>query len=180
MPSNRPFTKGNAGKTSRQAAIPVKSAGDLLKTVDIGKSVKHNTEILKQLTEKIWLPFIEDIMAVDAQVALQLNKDGAEARSRIYQYLFGKPTEQRHENTPVEIKIGFVTIEKKEDIPRIQQHIIDGEYTILTDNTQISLSLPKPDVGGVNEPETNQTAPDQQNEVQPQSGESIVIDASEY
>lgn len=158
----------------RAARPALKNLPDLLGGIDRAKALKYDPELAKKVVEDVWLPFLEDMMAVDAQIALEASVEGSKARELIYKYALGKPVEQVQQQPATKITIGFITVDSKEKIPEIQQKIIDGEYRIVSDITQIHVALPEAKQEAGNEGlKQEQTEANKQEKTNTQSGECV-------
>ncbi len=121
------------------------------------KAAKHvgDRELDRQqafgdLADKYWAPYLPEMLAADASLALQQDKQGAEARERIYSRLFGRPVEMSRIDKREAIRVVIYPVERVDESPPldvVDEPMLDtptmtdaseGEYVLLPERTQTS------------------------------------------
>ncbi len=122
------------------------------------KAAKHvgDRELDRQqafgdLADKYWAPYLPEMLAADASLALQQDKQGAEARERIYSRLFGRPVEMSRIDKREAIRVVIYPVERVGELPPAVEgednaqldsptmaDASEGEYVLLPERTQTS------------------------------------------
>ncbi len=114
----------------------------------VGDRELDRQQAFGELADKYWAPYLSEMLAADASLALQQDKQGAEARERIYSRLFGRPVEMSRIDKREAIRVVIYPVERVDESPPLdvvdeQQldttsttAISEGEYVLLAERTQ--------------------------------------------
>lgn len=128
-----PFTTGK----------PFPNKTDAITKEMLQQSVESTPDLFKHLADKVWTPFLEQIMLVEVNEALRNDDIGAKARERIYNRIFGKPVEQHRTDTNFNVSIKITPIESREQLKMLEAgNMLEGEFRELPAAQEILVPAP--------------------------------------
>ncbi len=101
-------------------------------TQQVGETELGRKVDFDKVAERRWLPYLDEMLAADMQLALKADKQGSDTRERIYNRLFGKPVEMQRVDEKRAIQLIIRPVESLDDAE--QPNVIEGECTVVGDN----------------------------------------------